>query len=305
LVEKWHAATKAPGFPDIVTLLTETDPDIVDLVIPPLAHADAVRACLKAGRTIICQKPFCRSLEEAIEVAEDAKAAGCTLVIHENFRFQPWYRDLKRLIDAGMLGQIYQCRFALRPGDGQGPDAYLSRQPTFQKMERFLVHETAVHFLDLFRWLFGPVESVYADLRQLNPVISGEDAGTLLLTHQDGVRSMFDGNRLSDHVADNPRMTMGEMLVEGEKGVLRLDGFGRLWHRRFGEQSERQVPLTQVVDTAEFGGGCVEALNRHVIAALSGEGELENRADDYLDVIRLDEASYTSAETGSRIDLNR
>lgn len=305
LVESWSAETGVPGFQDVASLMEETDPDIVDLVIPPVAHADVLRACFRAGRTIICQKPFCRSLEEAVQVTEEAAASGTTLLIHENFRFQPWYRDLKSLLDGGALGQIYQCRFALRPGDGQGPDAYLSRQPAFQKMERFLVHETAVHFLDLFRWLFGPVGNLYADLRQLNPAIAGEDAGTLLLTHVNGIRSVFDGNRLSDHVADNPRMTMGEMLVEGEKGAVRLDGFGCLWLRKFGEQPERQVPLTHSVDAEEFGGGCVEALNRHVVAALAGRGELENTAEDYLEVIRLDEASYASAETGSRIELYR
>jgi len=39
----------------------------------------------------------------------------------------------------------------------------------------------------------------------------------------------IDGNRLNDHVAANPRRTMGEMWIEGARGVLRLDGDARLW----------------------------------------------------------------------------
>ena len=39
-------------------------------------------------------------------------------------------------------------RLSAAPGDGQGPDAYLARQPYFQAMERFLVHETAIHLID-------------------------------------------------------------------------------------------------------------------------------------------------------------
>ena len=31
-------------------------------------------------------------------------------------------------------------------GDGQGPRAYLDRQPYFQQMPRFLIHETAIHY---------------------------------------------------------------------------------------------------------------------------------------------------------------
>ncbi|MFK4492293.1 Gfo/Idh/MocA family oxidoreductase [Bradyrhizobium sp. USDA 336] len=96
-------------------------------------------------------------------------------------------------------------------------------------MPRFLIYETAVHFLDLFRFLFGKISSVYADARRLNPTIVGEVAAFVLLEHESGTRSVFDGNRLLDHVSDNPRRTMGEMLTEGEKATLRLDGYGRLF----------------------------------------------------------------------------
>ena len=290
------------AYPSITAILDD-DPDLIDLVVPPPAHADLIRACLKPGRTLICQKPFCLSLAEAEQITAEAEAAQTTLIIHENFRFQPWYREAKAFLDAGRMGQVYSARFALRPGDGRGPGAYLARQPSFQQMPRFLIQETAVHFIDTFRWLFGPITSVYADLRQLNPVIKGEDAGTLLLTHTTGALSQFDGNRLSDHVADNPRMTMGEMMIEGEGGGLCVDGFGKLTFRAFGAQTRDPVPITAPVDATQFGGGCVDALNAHVVAALSQGQTPENPARDYLDVIRVCEAAYQSHVVGRRITL--
>ena len=99
------------------------------------------------------------------------------MIVHENFRFSPWYREAKRLLDSGSLGTPHAISFRLRPGDGQGVDAYLSRQPYFQKMPRFLVFETAIHFIDTFRYLMGEVEAITARLRRINPVILGEDAG--------------------------------------------------------------------------------------------------------------------------------
>ena len=180
---------------------------------------------------IICQKPFCGALDPARRMAGLAAEAGVDLIVHDNFRFQPWYRQLKTIIDEGSLGRIHQISFALRPGDGRGPAAYLDRQPYFQTMERFLVHETAVHFLDVFAFLLGLPDHVYADLRRLNPHIAGEDAGIIILGYDDGRRAIFDGNRLIDHAADNRRLTMGEALVEAEAASVRLDGYGRL-HRR-------------------------------------------------------------------------
>ncbi|MCP3868619.1 MAG: hypothetical protein GY703_11075 [Gammaproteobacteria bacterium] len=99
---------------------------------------------------------------------------------------QPWYPKLKSLIDEGVIGEPYQVSFWLRPGDGQGPEAYLSRQPYFQQMERFLVHETAIHLIDTFRYLFGEVTGVYSQMVKLNPVIAGEDSGGTLRLNGSG-----------------------------------------------------------------------------------------------------------------------
>ena len=73
--------------------------------------------------------------------------------MHENFRFQPWHIKIKELLKNKYIGTPYQISFKMRTGDGQGKNAYLNRQPYFQKMERFLIHETGIHFIDLFRSL--------------------------------------------------------------------------------------------------------------------------------------------------------
>ena len=293
----------AQAFTDIDSLLQQTDAEIIDIVAPPVAHADLISRMIRSGRLIICQKPFCTSIEQAQQIVQLAAEGNTTVVIHENFRFQPWHRTLKGFLDSGKLGQIYQCRFNLRPGDGRGADAYLARQPFFQQMPRLLIHETAVHFIDLFRWLLGDIQSVYADLRKLNPVIAGEDAGILVLEHEGGAVSVFDGNRLSDHVADNTRLTMGELLLEGEGGALRLNGHGQLYFRAFGAREESPLPIELAVDESSFGGGCVDYLNRSALDAYRENGDYENTAESYLDVMRVSEAAYESHSSNRKIDL--
>lgn len=222
-------------------------------------------------------------------------------MIHENFRFQPWYRAIAAELQAGRLGHVQQATFRLRPGDGQGPEAYLDRQPYFREMPRFLIHETAVHWVDTFRYLFGTPKAVYADLRRLNPAIQGEDAGFVLFDHPAGVRALFDGNRHLDHAADNQRRTMGEALIEGTKGSLRLDGDGSLHLRAFGTQETTE--LLPPNRWQGFGGDCVHALQCHVVAGLRHGAPLENLGADYLQVIEIEHAIYASAEAGRKITL--
>ncbi len=297
-------ATGFPGFASLEELFDSVGvPDIVDVATAPQTHVAAVRTALAAGcRTIICQKPFCDDIEQARQLTAEAEALGANLVIHENFRWQPWYRALKAAMDRGDIGALHQGNFRMRPGDGQGPRAYLDRQPYFQTMPRFLVHETAVHWIDTFRWLFGPVHAVYADLRQMNPAIAGEDAGYILFDHGEGVRSVFDGNRLLDHKAEHHRLTMGEAQIEGTGGVLRLKGDGSVWLRRF--KSMEEVALMAPYTGGRFGGDCVFRLCEHVARFLRGEGALENPARDYLKVLEMEEAIYKSSETGCRQEVN-
>lgn len=287
------------AYDDFGQMLRQTRPELVDIISPPQTHLDYIRQCVDFKvPTVICQKPFCGDLGSAREAVRCAEESGTELIVHENFRFQPWYRLMKASVKAGDIGKLLQVTFRLRPGDGQGERAYLDRQPYFQSMQKFLIHETGIHWVDVFRFLCGEPVSVYADLRRLNPAIAGEDAGMFILDFGEGVLAQFDGNRLVDHNATNTRRTMGEAIVEGTEGVLTLDGEGRVVLRKMGA-SETRVLLEPA--TAEgFGGDCVFHLQRHVCQCLREGKKPENRASEYLRNMVIEEAIYDSAATGKR-----
>jgi predicted dehydrogenase len=289
------------AFDNVPAMLDAVAPDVLNIITPPETHLATIRMAAERGINAICQKAFCTSLAEAREAAAVAEATGIEVIVHENFRFQPWHREAKRRLTAGHLGELYQVTFRLRPGDGQGPNAYLERQPYFQQMPRFLVHETAIHLVDTFRFLFGEIRSVYADLRRLNPVIAGEDAGLILFDFCSGTRGVFDGNRLVDHKARNRRLTMGEMLIEGAAGVLRLDGEAALYFRTHGSNDEQ--PITYSWQDKGFGGDCVYATQANAVSAFLGRQPAENKALDYLRNLMVEEAIYQSATEGRRIEI--
>jgi D-apiose dehydrogenase len=282
-------------------LLKDAEPDLVDIVTPPASQAGILDVLLPRGLPVICQKPFGVSYAQALAFTRSAAAHGTPLIVHENFRFMPWFREARRLIDVGHLGELHGISFRLRPGDGQGPKAYLDRQPYFQTMPRLLVAETAIHFIDTFRYLMGEVEAVYARLRRLNPAIAGEDAGVICFEFSGNATGLFDGNRLNDHTARNPRRTMGEMWLEGSRGVLRLDGEARLWWKLH-HADEQEHAYDQGLETS-FGGGACAALQKHVLDCLAQQQRCENTAADYLRNLLIQEAVYASHAGGQRIEL--
>ncbi len=290
----------AEVFTDFGAMLDAVDIDLIDIITPPPTHLPYIRRAADRHIPMICQKPFCQTLPEAEEAVDAAGRTGTLLVVHENFRFQPWYGEARRLLSEGKLGTPYQISFRLRPGDGQGTDAYLDRQPYFRAMERFLVHETAIHLIDTFRYLMGEVGSVYAQLNRLNPAIAGEDAGIMVFEFDSGARGLFDGNRLADHAAGNRRLTMGEMLIEGSDGALRLDGDGRLFLRVHGSNDEKEIAYEW--QDRGFGGDCVYRLQRHVVDHLLGRGPVMNTGAEYLANLRIEQAVYESDRLGQRLE---
>lgn len=303
--ERAHAVARASGveaaFDDARAMLDAGDIDLLDIVAPPDAHAGLVRLARDHGLPAICQKPFAGGYARARALLDELPAEGPPIVVHENFRFSPWYREMRAWIDSGRLGRLHSIGFRLRPGDGQGPSAYLDRQPYFQRMPRFLVHETATHFVDTFRYLFGEIRSVGARLRRLNPAIAGEDAGVIVFGFDDDRLGIFDGNRLNEHPARDQRRTMGECWLEGEGGVLRLDGDARLFFKGHGEP-ERRVDYDP--GPATFAGGACGRLQAHVVRHLLAGAPLENRAHDYLRNLRIVEAVYASAAQGRFIEVD-
>lgn len=296
------ASTGLPAFANLATMLQAVTPDVLDIITQPPTHLKAIRDALDAGvKTLICQKPLCTSVEEVRTAIELAELAGARLIVHENFRFQPWYRCMARAVEDGMVGKVHQFTFRLRPGDGQGADAYLDRQPYFRQMPRLLIHETGVHFIDVFRYILGTPRAVYADLRRLNENIAGEDAGFFIFDYEDGCRAMFDGNRHLDHAAANIRVTMGEALLEGERGSLSLTGDGTVSFREFGSQALQT--LMPGMEWQGFGGDCVWALQNHVVQGLLNGSPIENQASDYMTVIELEEAIYRAATEHRKQEL--
>ncbi|MCH8265804.1 MAG: Gfo/Idh/MocA family oxidoreductase [Proteobacteria bacterium] len=68
-------------------------------------------------KVVYCEKPIATSAEEAERMIEACEKSGTLLVINHNRRFNPKYRHLRALIDAGDLGDLTSVY--LRWGSGR------------------------------------------------------------------------------------------------------------------------------------------------------------------------------------------
>lgn len=299
-----HVADKF-GIPRTYTdwreALDREQPDVVDIITPPETHEEICEYAAERGIHIVCQKPLSPDLKSSERLVARMNEAKVRFMVHENWRWQPWYRQIKRIAEEGILGEINHVHVLTRLGDGWGAEPY-NRQAFFRKYPRLLLHETGIHFVDTFRFLLGEVQSVFASLQRNNPVIVGEDSGLLQLKFAGGATAVWDASRVTESEASNPRLTFGEIRVDFSGGHVTVDSGGQLWRKKLGEMKV-EVPLQFRHDT--FAGDCVYAVQRHFVDCLTSGDEFEANANDYLRSIKVVEAAYRSHETESVVRIEK
>lgn len=259
--------------------------DFVDIATRPGWHLPLVRLAAARKIPVICQKPMAPNWSDAVAMVEAAEASGIRLVIHENWRWQPWYRAAKKILEAGDIGAPIAYCIRMRRRDGLGPAPY-PLQPYFVEMPRLVIYEMLVHHLDTARFLFGEITSVYAQARRINPIIVGEDQVLMLVTHASRLQGVIDGHRFLDLEPDSP--VLGDAFFEGESGAITISPSGDVF--RGSERAwENDVQ-------AGYRGDSVRAMQQHFIECLKSGAPCESEGREYLKTFAAVEAAYDSIQ---------
>jgi D-apiose dehydrogenase len=276
--------------------LRQEKPDFVDIVTRPESHLPLVELAAAHKVHVLCQKPFAPTVEECRKVMNCVEAAGVRLMVNENWRWQGWYREIKRRIEAGEIGTVKNAVWLHSSADGIQEPLY-PNQPYFRDYPRFLIYETLVHYLDCSRFLFGEPKRLRATIKRNNPAIRGEDEAHIRLEYAGGLRLWIHGTRCGEIMENHA--VMGRMRIDGSLDTLALMGDGRLYR---GTGTLEILPYAP--PTGDFyRGDCAYATQRHFAEALASGGPFESEGRDYLRTVTLVEAAYDSARTRETISL--
>ena len=175
--------------------------DLVVLASPTNVHAAQARAALGRDLPVVVDKPLAVTAADARELAALAEARGVLLTVFHNRR---WDREhpTARAVLVRRAGRGHPLRGALRAMAAGAQDP-LAREVQ-QRGGRRLLMDLQPHLVDGALDLFGPAESVYAELAAVTTV--GDDVAFLSLRHVSGVTSHLGATSLA--AAPGPRMRL-------------------------------------------------------------------------------------------------
>jgi D-apiose dehydrogenase len=291
MLERAQAAARR-AYTDAAEMLDRERPDFVDIATRPDTHLPLVRMAVERGIAAIVQKPLAENLEQAREMIALVEGAGARVMVHENWRWQPWYREVKRRIEGGDIGEPLTYMFRIRQRDGLGENPF-PNQPYFREMPRLLIYETLIHPIDTSRFLFGEVASLQAFAKRHNARIAGEDRAVVLLNHG-SVDGVIDGSRYTNPEPAGP--AMGDSVFEGTEGVLRVLANGEVY--------AGARLLTKHATDVGYKGDSVRATQQHFIDCLRSGAKFETGVREYFGSFAAVEAAYASAAEGRAIVLS-
>ncbi len=204
LAQTFGERYSVPAYEDYHKLLECERPDIVSVVVPTRFHREVAEQVMEAGVDVLVEKPIAATVDEAEALIACAARLQRKLMVGHIVRFSPVVQALKKHLDAGKLGKIFQivCRRV-------GPFPARVRDVG-------VVIDLAPHDLDVMRFISGdePVR-LYAETEQQIHT-EHEDFLTALLRFKKGLNGVLEINWLTPQ-------KIREITVLGEHGMFRAD----------------------------------------------------------------------------------
>lgn len=166
--------------------------DAVVIAAATSAHAELINACLDRGLPTFCEKPVALDYEETVAIVDRVESSGITLQIGFMRRFDPGYREAKRLVEAGELGTLYSVHMFGHDHEPP-PEEYIPHSGG-------IFRDLHIHEFDLLRWLTGSeAEEVFAkgSVRKFEMFAAHNDFDTsaALIEMANGVLVVLTGGR--------------------------------------------------------------------------------------------------------------
>ena len=195
---------KVPAYTDFAALLDETRPQAVSVAVPTSLHREVAGLAIERGVHVLVEKPIASTVAEGRELIAVAQQRGVVLAVGHVERFNPAVIELKRRLDAGELGRVFQV-FARRVGPFP---------PRIRDVG--VTIDLATHDLDVIGHLVGArVTRLYASTEQRIHA-THEDMLTGLLHFADGTVGVLDINWLVP-------TKIRQLSVIGERGMFQVD----------------------------------------------------------------------------------
>ena len=204
------------------TLAEDKRMDFVSIVTPNHMHFGPAKMALLNGFHVVCDKPLCFSMEEALELQTIVEETGLIFALTHNYTGYPMVKQAKAMISHGEVGEIRRIVVEYPQGwlstkleDEDQKQAAWRTDPT-KSGKAGAMGDIGTHAENLAEYISGlKIESICADLHAHIDGRLLDDDGSILLRFENGARGILYASQISAGEENGLRIR-----IYGEKGGL-------------------------------------------------------------------------------------
>jgi D-apiose dehydrogenase len=274
-------------FTDVASMVATEELDAMDVASPRTTHVENVELAASRSIDVLCQKPLAPTL--ALSDALVRRVNGrIRLMVHENWRFRPWYREIKHWLDQGLIGCPLLGNMTLLSSgvlpDQHGRRPALERQPFMATETRFLIAEALIHHLDVVRWLLGPLRIIGAKASRSIDEVQGETLASIFMETSQGAPVVVTGTMAAPGF---PAATLDRFELVGTNASVAL---ANTELNLLGAQ-----PRNLSYDFGQAYQASFDSVIEHFVECLHTGAAFETEPADNLETLRLVEHAYWAA----------
>jgi len=215
------------------------------LCTPHHLHLEHSLIAARAGKHVLVEKPMARNLNEGREMLTQARRAGVTFMVAENYRYMSAVRSAKTLIGDGAIGNLRMIQLQ--------EEAYFQPSGWRGNPEENgggVLIDGGIHKVDMLIYLAGMPEQVFAaSLPRALPGAGGEDGAVLMTRTPDGVVGIINHSWTAAQHPAPPWVSISgtEGQIHFEVGAPRLKLTNRSGEQtlRFENDYQGLVPMVR------------------------------------------------------------
>lgn len=200
-------------------LENEKDVDVTVISTPNGLHAQHSIKSLEAGHHVLCEKPMAINIEDAKKMITVAEKTGKKLFVVKQNRFNPPVVAVKKVIDEGRLGKIFNVQ--LNCFWNRNDAYYNSNWRGTKALDGGILYTQFSHFIDLLNWMIGDLAEVQSFKNNIlhQKSIELEDIGVVILKFHNGALGTINYT-----VNSFEKNMEGSLTIFGEKGTVKIGG---------------------------------------------------------------------------------
>jgi predicted dehydrogenase len=171
-------------------LLADPEVDAVYLATPPVSHHPQTMLAAAAGKHILCEKPMALNVAQCREMVEACRNHGATLAVAYYRRFWPQTAAIKRIIEAGEIGEVVNARVQVTGSVTREPETVRAWKLDPTMSGGGFLMDVGCHRIDLLLHLLGGVADVTAFTDAVAWEFAADNSSNLLLRFAAGAHAM-------------------------------------------------------------------------------------------------------------------